>query len=148
MPRRVLIQGGSSSPFRVSANDAASDDTFALIFDGNQSPLRVLTHGWVAASRSAGNIAPAVFSQATAPGGGPLYDVSLPGFPLFSCSNYQPASTSTTLPARAQNPYSQTKSPPPPFTGFGGALAGGYFYGINFFAGPYNVNFLIFRNRG
>lgn len=146
MLRRVLIQAGSSSPFRVSANDAATDDTFALIFDGNQSPLRILTHGWVLASRSSDNIAPAVFNRATGPGGGPLYDASIPGFPLFACSAYMPPTAS--LPARAQNPFSQTKPPPPPFTGFGGAVTGGYFYGINFFSGPYYVNFMIFRNRG
>jgi hypothetical protein len=142
MPRRVIIQGGSASPFRVSANDAASDDTFALIFDGNQSPLRILTHGWVTAARSGDNIAPAAFTQAA----GPAYDVSIPGFPLFSCSGYMPPTSS--LPARAANPYSQNKAPPPPFSGFGGALSGGYFYGINFFGGPYSVNFMIFRNRG
>lgn len=142
MPRRVLIQGGSASPFRVSANNEAADDTFALIFDGNQSPLRIATHGWISASRSAGNIAPAVFNQAA----GPVYDTAIAGFPLFSCSGYLPAEGS--LPARARNPYSQMKTPPPPFTGFGGALSGGYFYGINFFGGPYSVNFMIFRNRG
>lgn len=152
MAVRVRIQGGSSSPFRVSASDVDADDTFALIFDGNQSPLRILTHGVVAATRSPGNLAPAVFIQSavgyTAP----------PGlFPLFAVSAYLGPTTAVGAPSgnRAQPPWiTSSGGVPPAVSGFGGALANGWFYGINYdrnvgnAATSYSVNFLIFRNMG
>jgi len=152
MPARLRIQGGSSSPFKVSASNVDADDTFALIFDGNQSPLRIVTHGQVAANRNAGNIAPAVFTQSavgyTAP----------PGlFPLFALADYLPPLTAGGgIPAggRARNPFlQQNTAPPPPGNGFGGALANGWFYGMNFTnlssgVSTYNISFIIFRNMG
>ena len=43
MTRRVIYQGGSGSPFRVSASgvDAALAEFNDLIFDANQPPLRL-----------------------------------------------------------------------------------------------------------
>ncbi len=50
MARRVIIQGGGSSPIRVSAAgvDANGAQFNDLIFDGNQSPMRLHGTGFVA----------------------------------------------------------------------------------------------------
>jgi hypothetical protein len=50
MTRRVIIDGNSASPFRVSVAgvDAASAEFNDLIFDGNQSPLRLWATGYMA----------------------------------------------------------------------------------------------------
>ncbi len=152
MPARVRIQGGSASPFKVSATNVDANDTFALIFDGNQSPLRILTHGVIASSRSAGNIAPAVFQQAAVG-----YSAPAGLFPLFALSAFLGPSGAVGAPAgsRAQGPWITINGSglPRNASGFGGALANGWFYGVNFDANTtatstYNVNFMIFRNMG
>lgn len=63
MARRVVIGEFPSSPFRVAAagSDADTADTFDLLFDGNQSPLRLGQKGTFALPyNSAANLAPAV----------------------------------------------------------------------------------------
>jgi hypothetical protein len=48
---RVKIQGGASSPFRVSVAtvDVATADFDQLIFDGNQQPFRIWSTNYIAA---------------------------------------------------------------------------------------------------
>lgn len=49
MTRRVIINSGAASPLRISVAgvDAATAEFNALIFDGNQSPLRLWGTGYV-----------------------------------------------------------------------------------------------------
>lgn len=152
MAARVRIQGGSTSPFKVSASNVDADDTFALIFDGNQSPLRILTHGVIATPRAPGNIAPAVFFQAAVG-----YSAPAGLFPLFALSAFYSTPSAVGAPPgnRAQGPWITINGSGIPRSagGFGGALANGLFYGVNFDSGTtgttsYNVNFMIFRNMG
>lgn len=150
MPR-VRIQGGSSSPFQVSATNVDTDDRFSLIFDGNQQPLRALNHGWVLTQREAndGNIAPVFFVPS-----GVSYSSPSGLWPLFVCQEWAaPYSGPINYPTgyRGRAPSLNNLSGQNRLTGPGGALANGIFYGLAFRRNSpaglsYYVNVLIFRN--
>lgn len=148
MPR-VRIQSGSSNPFKVSATDVDADDTFALIFDGNQQALRVLNHGWVLCTRGAsdGNIAPVVFFPS-----GITYSAPSGLWPLFTCQEWMaPYSGSLDYPSGYRGRGPSQNNLAGTLTGPGGALANGIFYGLAFRrssmgAQSFYVNALIFRN--
>lgn len=148
MPR-LRIQGGSSSPFQVSATNVDANDTFALIFDGNQQPLRALNHGWVLASRAAndGNITPAFFVPS-----GVGYSSPSGLWPLFACQEWMaPYSGPLDYPAGYRGRGPSLNNLAGGLNGPGGALANGIFYGIAYrrsSQGGFNfyVNVLIFRN--
>jgi len=79
MSDRVVIKSDGAQPFRVSSVgvDAETAEFQDLLFDGNQSPLRIHQVGYVSVlSLRKPNLAPAFVSS--------IAIDPLPGYPLFS----------------------------------------------------------------
>jgi hypothetical protein len=128
MTRRLVIQAGSGSPFRVAsltAGDAATASQFDTVFDGNQSPLRYLTKGYMYCQGIPyGNTTEAWVTQ----GDAPVYSAPPGQFPLFSLMEYRIGSSPN--PNSGRTIWKATTGANQ--GGFGGTLANGFFYGINF----------------
>lgn len=128
MSRRLVIQGGGASPFRVasaSAGDAGEVSQFDTVFDGNQSPLRYLTKGYLYCQGLPwDNTTEAWVTQGPAP----IYSTPSGQFPLFSIQEYRPANAPN--PAFGGTIYKSTTGPNQ--AGFGGSLVDGFFFGIVF----------------
>lgn len=157
MVKRVIIQSGGASPFRVSVAgvDAAGAQFNNLIFDGNQPPLRLFATGFVTIPVvDALNNAAAFFTDSALT----LPVVPAGTVPIFLCQVRQPNTG-------APNPGAVGNQNTPAFRtlnafGLGGAIfpVGGVnvFTGINFnrdntvnglFAGNQGVvNFAIMKN--
>jgi hypothetical protein len=129
------VSGGST--------DAGSADKFDLLFDGNQSPLRIWGTGYVVATPlEPDNLAPAWVTP------GPAVIASPAGqSPIFVVSGRNSFDVSKTV-------YHDTGN-----AGFGGIIASNQFFAINFSRNVYRdgvlifdstiyVNFCIFRNIG
>lgn len=150
--RRLVVQGSSASPFRVSGGgvDAGTADTFDLLFDGNQSPLRVWSTGYVAATPlEPANLAPALVT----PGPG-VIAAPAGQAPIFMLAGRQ--FNSSPNPPTLNTVYHASGG-----GGFGGIIANNQFFAVNFRRNVYNgndgalalnglvyVNFCIFRNIG
>lgn len=146
MTRRVIIDSTAASPFRVSVAgvDAASAEFNDLIFDGNQSPLRLLATGYVACGGHTWN--EYTFGKNVAEASGLTY--SLSGRPVFLVAG------------RVDNGFGALTTPNAypgaAGSGHGGAFCSGTFIGISFLGGaplnpdalPNNTfcNYAVFRN--
>lgn len=142
--KQVVFESGGGSPLRISASgvDADGAEFSDLLFDANQSPLRLLQTGMVAVSAIAyGNLAPAIIAPVVLNKAFPVGTS-----PLFCCVIRETWSGSGTV--------GQICTPRRLFGGGGGgAVSNTRFYGINFTqdgpAGtitPQYSHFMIFRN--
>ncbi|WP_458760556.1 hypothetical protein ACSVBT_07115 [Afipia sp. TerB] len=144
--KQVVFDSGGASPLRISAAgvDASGAEFSDLLFDANQSPLRVLQTGAVAVTGPQfGNIAPAIIAPValskTFPSG---------KYPLFCCNTMEASYAGGSLPGWLASPWRQT-----PGAGSGGAVSENRFFGVNFNKQtvPNNVPlvtvyYMIFRN--
>lgn len=142
--KNVVFGSSSGSPLLVSASgvDAEGAEFSELLFDGNQSPLRVAQKGIVGMPLiNVNNIAPAVFNpvllQHPPPAG---------KFPYFTCVFRVDTSGVST---RIVTPRKQGAS------GHGGAVSGTRFFGVQFnrAIGPGATlttycYYMVFRNYG
>jgi hypothetical protein len=150
MARRVIIDSNASSPLRIAVAgvDAATAQFNALIFDGNQPPLRLWGTGYVLVSGTTYNqfLGGKNTSEATASGSFPTPAGTTPVFMVMTRLNDGGVSflqTPTFAGSSRQN------------TG-GGAICSGSFIGVSFAVGapgapdalpPQNYsNYCIFKN--
>jgi hypothetical protein len=146
MTRRVIIDSTAASPFRVSVAgvDVLTAEFNDLIFDGNQSPLRLLATGWVVCPAHTWN--EYTFGKNMNEASGPTY--TLAGKPVFLVAGRvdDGLGNLTTTFAR----------PGAAGSGHGGAFCSGTFIGVSFqggapavpdAAGPNTLcNYAIFKN--
>lgn len=143
--QQVIFESNGSSPLRISASgvDAAGAQFSDLLFDANQSPLRLLQTGSVGVSAiPVGNIAPALVSPVA------LAKVFPSGkAPLFCCLIRSTYTSDSLMYGKLSTPWRQSQS------GAGGAVSNDRFFGINFTAQlpsgiitPYAIHYMIFRN--
>lgn len=142
MVARVKIQGGASSPFRVSVAtvDVATADFDQTIFDGNQQPFRIWSNNYIAA-----NLIPSFASGglAYATQGPSVYTTPSGQFPMFNVMWRIPDGTASDKLKTAKQ--------------VGGVInsADGKFYGISYArqSNPSSIsyaycNYLIYKNYG
>lgn len=143
MTERVVIKSGGGSPLRVSVSgvDANLAQFNDLLFDANQSPLRLHQTGFVTITNiDPNNLAPAIYS------GVPI--VPLPGYPIFSVMVRSDNAFGAGVPRPA---WRQNQA------GGGGVVNPGVFYGINWNRGDTfpntinrgfltQINYCIFKN--
>lgn len=152
MTRRAVVQGNSASPFRVSGGgvDAGTADTFDLLFDGNQSPLRVWSTGYVVATP----LEPSNSAIAFMTSGPGVIAAPAGQAPIFVIAGRK--NNSSPNPPSLNTVYHTMGG-----GGFGGIIAFNQFFAVNFGRNVYNgndgalsfdatvyVNFCIFRNIG
>jgi hypothetical protein len=141
MVARVKIQGGASSPFRVSVAtvDVATADFDQTIFDGNQMPFRIYSNNYIQANLTF-YASPAL---AYATQGPSVYSTPSGQFPMFNVM--------WRVPDGAPSDKLKTSKQ------IGGMInsADGKFYALAFArqSGPTTIayaycNYLIYRNYG
>lgn len=151
MSRRVIIGPNGVSPFRVasSGDDADTANTFDLLFDGNQAPLRKMMQGVVTIYFiKPGNLAPAIVTST------PLSHPSPSGrYCHFICAGRDLNNYGNGVSNTASTPFRSVNTSTLVGSGWGGAITETDFYGASFMDDvngtiPNNAEmyYLIFRN--